>query len=143
MEPAAAQMLLTFAGRYCAILGRVGMAHAHFRTATTTGPMPSSAAAQLGLAQSLVALGQPQQALNVVLTYWRGPQPQQQPPPQHPPPQHQQPQQQQALAFTRAQVQLGELLEVLSQGVPQSGVSPLHPPDALLLLVSEHGRRLE
>ena len=85
-EPHAASLLLTYAARYLSVIGQPGLALGHFRAALIIKPPsvappsvgPSTpqldscaAEAQLGMAQSALALGHREQAAMFALHFWR------------------------------------------------------------------------
>ena len=126
LEPQLAVMILTCAGRYCALLGHHALAAGHFRAALAAGPpaalpaavgpsagyLPACVAAEahLGLAQAALMLGHRSQAATLAISFWRNPN------------------SISAAASSRAHMHLAFLLHALSAEQPAA------PPDALVLL---------
>lgn len=73
LEPSAAQLVLTFAGRYCALLARTPLALRYFRAALAPEYGSPPAEAQLGLTQAMLATGDREQAAALTLAFWRAP----------------------------------------------------------------------
>ena len=128
-DPAAAQLVLTIAGRYCALLNRPQLALSHFRAALAN--RPPLADAQLGMTQALLTLGRREEAAQLTLAYWRAAPctlttPSQQQQQQHQ--QHYQLDDEPQQDTSKAHLQMAFLLSALSEGLQQP------PHDALLLL---------
>ena len=70
-RPRSAQLLLTFVGRYHALLVRPAQAVTYFRAALAPELGPPIADAQLGLTQALLAVGEREEAANQTLSFWR------------------------------------------------------------------------
>ena len=129
-DPAAAQLVLTIAGRYCALLNRPQLALSHFRAALAN--RPPLADAQLGMTQALLTLGRREEAAQLTLAYWRAAPctlttPSQQQQQQHQQ-QHYQLDDEPQQDTSKAHLQMAFLLSALSEGLQQP------PHDALLLL---------
>ena len=122
LEPYAASLLLTYAGRYCSVIGQAGLALAHYRAALVVSPQTAAppsigtsspqvdscaAEAQLGMAQSSLALGHREHAASLTLGFWRSPH---------------------SAGASRAHMALAFLLAALADAFPSA------PPDALVLL---------
>lgn len=124
IEPRAARALLVCAGRYCSVIGQPALALGHFRAALATGspasappigpstvlPDSCAAEAQMGMAQSALALGLREPSVALALHFWRSPH------------------SVGAAACSRAHMQLAFILSSLA------GILPTPPPDALVLL---------